>query len=54
MLAFLRNTKCAPVAALAMAMLVVALSMSLIYLILDRALKTHKALRVMDRLPPLL
>ena len=41
------------VSALGMAMLVVALAMSLIYLILDRALKTRKTLRVMDRLPPL-
>jgi len=41
------------VSTLGMAMLVVALAMSVIYLILDRALKTRKTLRVMDRLPPL-
>lgn len=41
------------VSTLGMAMLVVALAMSVIYLILDRALKTRQTLRVMDRLPPL-
>ena len=41
------------VSTLSMAMLLVALSMSLIYLFQDRALKTRRRLKLLDRLPTL-
>jgi ABC-type uncharacterized transport system permease subunit len=41
------------VSTLGMATLVVALAMSLIYLFADRALKTRRTLKLLDRLPPL-
>ncbi len=41
------------VSTLGMATLVVALAMSLLYLLQDRALKSHRALGFLERLPPL-
>jgi ABC-type uncharacterized transport system permease subunit len=41
------------VSTLGMAMLVVALAMSVIYLYQDRALKSRRTLKLLDRLPPL-
>ncbi len=41
------------VSTLGMATLIVALAMSLLYIFLDRALKTRRALKLLERLPPL-